>query len=81
MRVIPFAEVGEEYARAGGEGDRTLASWRALYWRYLCAECRRIEREPSETAPLVMERFEVVYAQPPRWRGARPSDALEPGGG
>jgi uncharacterized protein YhfF len=61
VRVIPFDEVGEEYARDGGEDDRSLESWRRMYWDYIVSECRRIGREPSEKAPLVMERFEVVH--------------------
>lgn len=63
VRLIPFDEVGEEYARDGGEGDRSLRSWRTMYWDYLSSECARIGREPGEQAPLVMERFTVVYAE------------------
>jgi uncharacterized protein YhfF len=64
-RVIPFDEVGEDYARQGGEAGCTLAGWRDLYWRYIVGECERLGRDPHEKAPLVMERFEVVYAEPP----------------
>ena len=63
-RVIPFDEVGEDYARWGGEGDCSLASWRAMYWSYITGECQRIGRAPDPKAPLVMERFRVVYAEP-----------------
>jgi len=61
VRILPFDEVGADYARDGGEGDRSLASWRDIYWRYLVSEGSRIGREPSPKAPLVMERFRVVY--------------------
>ncbi len=64
VETIPFDEVGEAYARWGGEGDLSLASWRAMYWRYISQECKRIGRDPSMKAPLVMERFEVVYSKP-----------------
>jgi uncharacterized protein YhfF len=64
VRVIPFDEVGEDYAWAGGEEDRTLASWRAMYWRYVEQECARLGRTPHPKAPLVMERFEVAYREP-----------------
>ena len=64
VSVIPFDEVGEEYARDGGEGDRTLASWRRMYWDYIVSECARTCREPSQETPLVMERFRVVYREP-----------------
>ncbi len=61
VAILPFDEVPETYAREGGEGDRTLATWRSMYWRYIVSECRRIGREPHEKAPLVMERFTAVY--------------------
>lgn len=61
VRVLPVDEVDADWARDGGEGDGSLASWRDLYWRYIVSECRRIGREPSPRAPLVMERFRVVY--------------------
>jgi uncharacterized protein YhfF len=67
VAIIPFDEVPETYAVEGGEGDRTLATWRPMYWRYIESECRRIGREPDPKAPLVMERFTVVY------RGAPPN--------
>lgn len=64
VRVIPFDEVTEDYAVDGGEGDLSLESWRQMYWRYIASECERIDREPSVKAPLVMERFRVVYDKP-----------------
>ena len=63
VRVLPFDEVGEEYARWGGEGDGTLDSWRRMYWSYIGSECNRIGRMAEPKAPLVMERFRVVYAE------------------
>ena len=45
------------------ESDRTLATWRPMYWRYIVSECRRTGMEPHPKAPLVMERFTVVYRE------------------
>jgi uncharacterized protein YhfF len=64
VRIVPYDEVTPDYARDGGEGDRSMAAWRDIYWRYLELECRRIGREPSPKAPLVMERFRLVYREP-----------------
>lgn len=75
IRVIPFDQVTVDYARDGGEGDRSLEGWHEMYWRYILAECARIGRAPSEQAPLVMERFRVVYREPFRsvaWPGSGP---------
>jgi len=64
VRIIPFDEVTADYAWEGGEEDRSLESWREIYWEYIERECQRIGLEPNIKAPLVMERFRVVYAEP-----------------
>ena len=66
VRVVPYDEVDAHWADEGGEGDRSLASWRRIYWDHIVAECRRINRSPSRSVPLVMERFRVVYREPLR---------------
>lgn len=63
IEIIPFDEVSEIYAREGGEEDRTLKTWRPIYWSYILSECKRIGRAPHPQAPLVMERFVVVYRE------------------
>jgi uncharacterized protein YhfF len=64
VETIPFNEVPEDYARWGGEGDCSLETWRRMYWKYIVLECYRIGREPTCEAPMIMERFVVVYVQP-----------------
>jgi len=64
VEITPFEEVGQDHARWGGEGDCTLGAWREMYWSYIEDECKRIGRKPDRMAPLVMERFRVVYAEP-----------------
>jgi uncharacterized protein YhfF len=64
VAIIAFDEVPECYAREGGEGERTMKTWKAIYWKYILSECSRIGQESSKKAPLVMERFEVVYRDP-----------------
>src|SRR5262245_5929242 len=63
VRIIPFDEVTADYAWDGGEEDRDLASWREIYWAYIERECQRIGLEPTTKAPLVMERFRLVYGE------------------
>ena len=63
VAVFPFEEVPPEYAWEGGEGDRSVAAWRKMYWEYIEVECKRLGREPSVRAPLLMERFRVVYRE------------------
>lgn len=64
VNIIPFDEVDEAFAWDGGEEDRTLESWRRIYWDYIVSECTRIHREPALKTPLVCERFRVVYQEP-----------------
>lgn len=39
-------------------------SWRLMYGKVIVSECERIKREPTPNAPLVCERFRVVYRAP-----------------
>ena len=66
IRVVPFEEVDERFAYDGGEGDRTLASWREGYWAMIVADCAGLNRVPTRKAPIVRERFRVVYKEPLR---------------
>jgi len=68
VAVLPFAEVGAEFAANEGEGDGSLAHWRAGHWAYFGRECARLGKEPSAGMPVVCECFKVVY----RARGSAP---------
>lgn len=59
--VLPFDEVGAEFAAAEGEGDLSLAYWREGHWRYFSAELAGFGRTAQSDMPVVCERFEVVY--------------------
>jgi uncharacterized protein YhfF len=58
--VAPFAAVTAEHARLEGEGDGTLATWRAEHERYF----RRTGHEFSDDALVVCERFRLLYPKP-----------------
>ncbi|MBI4640688.1 MAG: ASCH domain-containing protein [Candidatus Tectomicrobia bacterium] len=64
VRILPLDEVDAQFAYEGGEEDRTLESWQRMYWSYIVHECIRIGREPIWKAPLVCERFRVIYQEP-----------------
>lgn len=60
VRTVPFDEVGPEHARAEGEGDRTLAAWRAIhekFWSEHSSSTRGFEPD----MPVVCERFRLLY--------------------
>ena len=59
--VCRFNNVDEEFAASEGEGDGSLAYWRAARIRTFSRVLPKIEREFSEEMPVVCERFQVVY--------------------
>ena len=63
VAVVPFLEVSAEFARAEGEGDATLASWREDHTVFFNRECDRIGRQFNHSMPVVCERFDLVYSE------------------
>ena len=61
VEIVAFSEVGEEFARAEGEGDGSLAWWRRAHWDYFTRVLASLGRLPEDDMPVVCERFEVVY--------------------
>jgi uncharacterized protein YhfF len=56
-----FNEVDDRFASDEGEGDRSLAYWRKVHWDIFSRICSTIGREPTETMPLLCERFRVIF--------------------
>jgi uncharacterized protein YhfF len=63
VEIKPFNTVDEQFAVAYGEGDCTLAFWLQDNWAFHSQWCRQIGREPSETMPIVFQRFRLLYPQ------------------
>lgn len=61
--VIPFNAVTADFAFAEGEGDRSLAYWQQAHRRFFTRQCAALNREFSDTIPLVCERFEGIFAE------------------
>ena len=60
VRIVRFDEVDEEHARLEGEGDLSIARWRAEHERFF-GEHAADGRGFSADMPVVLERFRVVY--------------------
>jgi uncharacterized protein YhfF len=61
VEILPFEQVGAEFAASEGEGDGSLAYWRRVHWAYFGRECARVGRKPSLVMPVACERFSVLY--------------------
>jgi uncharacterized protein YhfF len=62
LQVLPFDQVDAEFASDYGEADGTLDGWRRLCWDYYVDACALLGRTMSHDAPLVCERFRVVFS-------------------
>ena len=61
VSIRPFDEVNEEQAYLEGEGDRSLAFWRKVHWRFFSRECKTLNCEPSQKMPILCEHFQRVF--------------------
>lgn len=69
VEVVPFSEVGAEFAATEGEGDGSLSFWRSAHREYFTRECARAGRQFDESMLVACERFKVIYV-PSTERGA-----------
>jgi len=58
--VVSFEQISSEFARAEGEGDLSLESWRARHWAFFDRECARLGRKPATSMLLVCETFDLL---------------------
>ena len=64
VRVVPFAEVDAEHAAAEGEGEGTLASWRADHADFFASSVQAAGLASVEELPVVLERFRLLHPRP-----------------
>lgn len=62
VRVVPFDEVDEEFARAEGEGDLSLAHWRRVHEEFFAVHGSTDEPVTGDM-PVVLERFRVLHTR------------------
>ncbi|MFB0833641.1 ASCH domain-containing protein [Arthrobacter halodurans] len=61
LRLAAFDAVDAAFARDEGEDDLSLESWRREHRKYWIRGCAARGRAWSETDPIVLERFAVVW--------------------
>lgn len=57
----PFDEVSAGYAAIEGEGDGSLADWRAGHREYFTSVCARLGADFHERTPVICQVFRVVW--------------------
>jgi uncharacterized protein YhfF len=64
VEVLPYREVGAEYAAIEGEDDGSLDYWRKAHWAYFSRVCASIGKVPTEEMLVVCSVFEVLHVLP-----------------
>lgn len=64
--LVPFQEVGEEFAAYEGEGDGSLRYWREAHTRYFNEVCSRLGGRLEGNTPILCQRFRLVCPKSPR---------------
>lgn len=60
VEIVAFAEVDDDFAFTEGEGDRTLASWRAIHTKFFEDEARESDFTFTPESLVVLQRFERI---------------------
>lgn len=58
---VPFGEVDAAFAATEGEGDGSLAWWRAAHRRYFGDVCRRLGGHFDDGTPVLCQTFVLVW--------------------
>ena len=61
VRILPFDEVGTDFAADEGEGDLSLDFWRQAHWRFFGRTCAKLGLQADLKMPVVCERFRLLY--------------------
>lgn len=64
VRTLPFQDVDEAYAATEGEGDGSLAYWRAAHTQYFAGVCERLGGHFDHKTPVICQIFRVAWPTP-----------------
>ena len=64
VTTLAFEDVDAPYAAIEGEGDCSLASWRAAHERYFAGVCARLGGHCDARTPVLCQVFQVVWVKP-----------------
>lgn len=59
--ILPFREVGADFAKKEGEGDQSLKYWQKVHENFFRRELEKSGLVFDEEMAVVCEEFEVVY--------------------
>jgi len=63
VRLVPFEAVDAAFAADEGEGDGTLAWWRAAHRAYFSRVSARLGGKFDGTTPVICQRFRLLWSE------------------
>lgn len=60
LKTIPYEDVDETDAQYEGPSVRTREAWRRVHWDFFTDALKPLGKQPTNTMPVTVERFEVV---------------------
>lgn len=61
VKLVPYFNITQEYAKLEGEGDKSLEYWKKTHWDYYTKELEPFSRLPRESMIIVCQEFEKVH--------------------
>jgi uncharacterized protein YhfF len=61
VKTVPFGTVDAAFAAIEGEGDGSLAYWRAAHIEYFTGVCARLGGRFDDATPVLCQTFTVVW--------------------
>jgi len=61
VEVVPYNQVAADFTHREGEGDGSVAHWRAAHWPYFERVLAPFGIKPAQDMPVVCESFERVW--------------------
>jgi uncharacterized protein YhfF len=62
LEQIRFKDVGEAFAYAEGEGDRSLAYWRKVHQAYYTREMEKVGAHFNENMLILCAYFKLIFS-------------------
>ena len=63
IEKVPYHEITPEFARIEGEGDKSLAYWKNVHWKYYSREMKVHNEKPTNDMIIVCEYFKTIWVK------------------
>lgn len=61
VEQITYKNISKEFAKAEGEGDKSLEYWKKVHWAFFTRELTQYGELPSEDMLLITQKFKTIH--------------------